>query len=148
MRHLYSALESEEGHHSFLNVYMSFQALLFKTGALNQLTWVRNEAVSEPFLFSFFALLSLCFQVLSVSLPSLNIKWRTRSLFHRSDGKVSVSGFDDKYCTQKIAQWHKRCWKETVWAVYSEESLFHWRKWFMFVQSSFIYVCHVPSQMK
>lgn len=50
LRHLCSVLDRDEGHQSFLNVYVSFQAPLFKTGAYNQLTRVRNEAESvNPF---------------------------------------------------------------------------------------------------
>lgn len=120
---------------SFLNVYTSFQAPLFKTGAYNQLTLSEEwSEVSEPFLFSFSALLSLCFQLLSVSLPCLDVKQRTRSLFHGSGGKVSLSGFDDKYCTQDCTR-AERCWKETVWAVCTEESLFSLKK--------MVYVCAI-----
>lgn len=133
---------------SFLNVYTSFQAPLFKTGAYNQLTLSEEwSEVSEPFLFSFSALLSLCFQLLSVSLPCLDVKQRTRSLFHGSGGKVSLSGFDDKYCTQD-------CTRAEVLEGDSLGSVY-WRKPFFIEENGlclcnhpFIYVCHVPSQMK
>lgn len=96
--------------------------------------------VSEPFLFSFSALLSLCFQLLSVSLPCLDIKWRTRSLFHGSDGKVSFSGFHDKYSTRKIAQGQRGVGRRQFGQCILKKAFFHWRKWLMFVQSSF-YLC-------
>lgn len=99
-----------------------------------------GSRVSEPLLFSFSALLSLCFQLLSMSLPCLDIKRRTRSLFHGSDGKVSLSGFDDKYSTQKIAQGQKGVGKRQFGQCMLRKAFFHWRKWFMFVQSSF-YLC-------
>lgn len=99
-----------------------------------------RSRVSEPFLFSFSALLSLCFQLLSVSLPCLDVQRRTRSRFHGSDGKVSLPGFDDKYSTQKIAQGQRGVGRRQFGQCMLKKAFFHWRKWFMFVQSSF-YLC-------